>query len=412
MPKTARPLSATQVRRITTPGLHAVGGATGLHLQVAKSGARSWILRITVSGKRRDLGLGSLTDVPLAMARERARETRDLVFQGRDPVLERKARHAAMIAERASRLTFDEAARRYLAAKTTEFRNVKHGKQWEATLTAYASPVIGALPVADVALPHIVSILEPLWQNKTETATRLRGRIEKVLSWATVSGYRTGDNPARWRGNLDAVLPQPRKIAKVQHHRAVPVDDVPAFLTGLRARDGMAAKALEFLLLTAARSGEVRGATWDEIDLKAATWTIPGERMKGGREHRVPLSGAAVALLKALPRFEGNPLVFPAARGGMLSDATMGAVLKRMKVAAVPHGFRSSFRDWAAERTAYPREVAESALAHVNGNRVEAAYLRTDMLDQRRRLMRDWASFCAKPAAKAGNVVPLRGGRA
>ena len=246
--------------------------------------------------------------------------------------------------------------------------------------------------------------------TKTETATRLRGRIESVLSWATVSGYRVGDNPARWRGNLDVVLPKPRKVSKVQHMRALAVDDMPGFMEDLRTREGIASRALEFLTLTAARSGEVGGATWAEIDLDARTWTIPSSRMKAGRPHRVPLSKQAVALLRNLPRFEDVEFIFPAPRGGQLSNMALIAVMRRMGVDAVPHGMRSSFRDWCAERTAYPREVAEAALAHSNADRVEAAYLRTDLFEQRRRLMRDWATFCMSPQMQ-GDVVPIRRGK-
>jgi integrase len=365
-----------------------------------------------VGGKRRDIGLGGFPSVSLALAREKAARARDAIEQGIDPVEARKAARAALIAQRASTVTFDHAADRYLSAKTREFRNAKHAAQWGSTLRAYASPVIGSLPVADVTLPHIVSILEPIWQTKTETATRLRGRIEAVLSWATVSGYRSSDNPARWKGNLDAVLPKPRKIAKVKHHPALPVDDMPAFMERLREREGIAARALEFLCLTAARSGEVKGARWDEIDLAAKIWTVPAERMKARRPHRVPLPAEAVRLLKALPRFSDNPLCFPAPRGGQFSNMALIAVMRRMELDAVPHGFRSTFRDWAAERTAYPRELAEAALAHVNADKVEAAYLRTDLFEKRRKLMRDWATFCLTPvaAAQGADILPMRRG--
>jgi integrase len=407
MPRKSRELSAVQVRRLDRPGFHAVGGVAGLHLQVTSRGARTWILRATMGGRRRDMGLGGFPDVPLALAREKAARARDQIDQGCDPIAARKAARAALVAENAAALTFSQAAERFLTGKLHEFRSIAHGKQWRATLDAYAGPVIGALPVADVTLPHIVSVLQPLWLDKTETATRLRGRIEAVLAWATVSGYRTGDNPARWRGNLDAVLPAPRKIAKVQHHRAVPWRDVPHVVRALRERDGVAARALEFLALTAARSGEVRGATWSEIDLKARTWTVPAARMKSGRVHRVPLAPAAVQLLKAMPHFQDVESVFPAPRGGRLSDMAMLAVLRRMKVDAVPHGFRSTFRDWCAERTAYPRELAEAALAHVNSDRTEAAYLRTDLFDARRRLMAEWAKYCNSAARAA-----VRGARA
>jgi integrase len=273
------------------------------------------------------------------------------------------------------------------------WRNPKHAQQWANSLETYAHPVMGALLVRDVELQHVMAVLEPIWQAKTETASRVRGRIEQVLDWATARGFREGPNPARWRGHLDKLLPAPAKVTRVEHHDALPVDQAPSFMARLCAAPGIGARALEFAILTAARSGEVRGTTWDEIDLDAAVWTVPADRMKAGREHRVPLSPAALALLRSLPRWPDNPLVFAAPRGGVLSDMTLAAVLRRMKVAAVPHGFRSTFRDWAAERTHFPREVAEMALAHAIGDKVEAAYRRGDLFDKRRRLMDDWAVF-------------------
>lgn len=405
-PKKARELTAIEVKRLTRPGMHAVGEVAGLLLRVKKSGTRSWVLRVLDAGRRRDIGLGGYPDVPLAEARARARQHREDLAQGVDPIVKKRATQAARIAERATRITFDEAARRCLAAKAHEFRNAKHAAQWENTLQTYASPVIGQLPVAEVELPHIIQILEPIWTTKTETASRLRGRIEAVLAWATVGGYRTGDNPARWKGHLDAVLAKPSRVAKVKHHRALPVSEIGAFMTELRKRDGMAARALEFAILTAARSGEVRGATWQEIDLDAALWTIPAERMKAGREHRVPLSPDAVTLLRALPRLEGSKYVFVSPRGGSLSDMALASVMKRMGVDAVPHGFRSTFRDWCAEHTNYPRDVAEMALAHAIGDKVEAAYRRGDLMAKRVRLMNEWAKFCGT-VQRPGDVVPI-----
>lgn len=384
-----------------------MGGVAGLSLQVTETGARSWILRATIGARRRDVGLGPYPDVTLAQARERAREAREQIRQGIDPVEQRRAMRAALVASQSPRITFDEAARKFLAAKRHEFKNPKHAAQWGSTIETYASPVIGRLSVDAVELAHLVQILEPIWLSKTETAKRLRGRIEAVLAWATVSGFRTGDNPATWKNNLDAILPKPGKVAKVKNHRALPIDEMGGFMAELRKREGMAAQALRFLILTAARSGEVRGATWEEIDLDAKLWTIPGERMKAGREHRVPLSDEAVALLKALPRLKGSPYVFPAPRGGTLSDMTISAVTRRMEVDAVPHGFRSTFRDWCAERTNYPREVAEMALAHTIESKVEAAYRRGDLFEKRRRMMRDWAKFCGT-IQTAGEVVPMR----
>jgi len=394
MPKKAEELGALDVKRLTKPGLHPVGGVAGLQLQVKDTGARSWILRVKVGAARRHIGLGGYPDFTLAMARDKARVAREQIERGTDPVAARKEAREALRQATAKNITFDEAASRWHRSKKAEYRNGKHAKQVLSTLTTYASPVIGKLPVDAVTLRHVLDVLEPLWTTKTETAARLRGRIENVLSWATVSGHRSGENPARWRGNLDALLPKPGKVARVEHYRALAVDAIPHFLKDLRAVDGMGARALEFLLLTATRSGEVRGATWAEIDLEARVWTIPAERMKAQREHRVPLSTPAIEILRALSRFEGSNFVFPAVRGGPLSDMTLSAVLRRMQVGAVPHGLRSSFRDWAAERTSFPHEVVEMALAHTIKNKVEAAYRRGDLFEKRRELMGSWAGFC------------------
>lgn len=421
MPKRAKELSPVEIRRLTTPGVYPVGGVAGLMLQVKDSGAQSWLLRYVTgatrtskSGKvhpvRREMGLGAFPEVTLAQARERARSARGKLRQGIDPIAERQASRDVLKAAQGKGMTFDEAARRFLASKTTEFRNPKHAAQWGSTLATYASPVVGSMPVDRIELAHVVEILtrNDFWNAKPESASRVRGRIEAVLAWATVSGYRTGDNPARWRGHLDAVLPKPSKLKRVQHHPALPIEAAPRFLADLRKREGLAARALEFLLLTAARSGEVRLATWGEIDLEARTWTIPGERMKAGKTHVVPLSHPAIALLKALPRFEDCPYVFPAPRGKAFSDMSLSAVMRRMEVAAVPHGLRSTFRDWASERTSYPRDVAEMALAHVIPSAVERAYRRGDLLAKRTRLMADWARFLNTPAAAGSAVTPIR----
>lgn len=406
MARKAKELGALEVSRLTTPGMHAVGKVAGLYLQVLESGGRSWILRIKVGDRRRDMGLGGYPDVTLAQAREKAQAKRELVSEGRDPISERQAARNALKVAQASSLTFKQSAAAYIAAHESSWRNLKHRNQWENTLETYAHPHFGDLQVRDIALPHILAALEPIWQTKTETATRVRGRIEQVLDWATARGYREGLNPARWRGHLDKLLAKPSKVSKTEHLQALPVADMGAFMTELRKHEGTGAKALEFAILTAARSGEVRGATWNEIDLKAGAWIIPAERMKAGREHRVPLSAAAVDLLKTLPRVAGTDLVFPAPRGGQLSDMTLTAVLRRMDAPAVPHGFRSTFRDWAAERTNYPRDMAEMALAHAISDKVEAAYRRGDMFEKRRRMMDDWAAFCAQPAVK-GKVTPI-----
>lgn len=401
MPKKAVELGALQVGRLTKPGRYAVGGVAGLHLWVKESGMRSWVLRAMVGTQRKDIGVGGYPDVTLAGAREAARRARDLILQGINPIEQRKQARALLMAESATAKTFEECSRAYIEARGEEWRNPKHRQQWLNTLETYAWPVMGDLMVRDIALPHVLDALTPIWKTKTETATRVRGRIEAVLDWATVRGYRSGDNPARWKGHLEQLLPKPSKVAKVEHHGAVPVDGVAAFLANLRGVPGMGARALEFAILTAARSGEVRGALWPEFDLKAKVWTVPADRMKGHREHRVPLSKQAIKLLQALPKMENSEVLFHGLKGQVLSDMTLSAVMRRMKVDAVPHGFRSTFRDWAAERTNYPRELAEMALAHVIENKVEAAYRRGDMLAKRLQMMQAWADFCETPVRTA-----------
>lgn len=409
MPRKARELSALEVQRLKTPGLHFVGGVGGLALQVAPGGARTWVLRFTIAGRRRDMGLGGFPDVTLAGAREKAREARAKADQGIDPILARQEAKSALLAQVAASKTFAECARGYMDAKSAEWKNPKHRQQWANTLEEYAYPVIGPLLVRDVSLAHLMRILEPIWKTKTETASRLRGRIESVLGWATVRGYRTGDNPARWRGHMDKLLPAPGKVAKVAHHPALPIEAMPEFMAALRQQKGMAAKALEFAILTAGRSGEVRLATWAEIDLEEGVWTVPAERMKAKREHRVPLSKPALELLRALPRVEGSDNVFLSPRGKTMSDMTLTQLTRRMGVPAVPHGFRSTFKDWASERTTYPGEMSEMALAHIISNAVEAAYRRGDLFEKRRRMMADWAKFCGTVPQKDSTVTPIQG---
>lgn len=405
-------LSDLEVRRLSQRrGFWNVGGVPGLHLD-AKPPAASWILRVTVGTRRRDIGLGGYPGVTLADAREKAREARKQIEQGIDPVEARKAIKAALIAAQARAITFEQAARQCHAARVHEFRNEKHKKDWIASLDLYAFPKIGQLAIAEVEQADAIAVLQPIWTTKTETATRVRQRCETVIEWARVAGYRNdnGGNPFRWKGTLEHVLPRPSRVRKVKHLAALPWQDVPAFMIELRKVNGMGARALEFAILTAARSGEVRFATWDEIELEAKLWTIPGDRMKAGRTHRVPLSDPAIELLKALPHMEGSPYVFPAVRGGALSDMTLSAVCRRMKVDAVPHGFRSSFKDWARSSTSYPDEVSELALAHVSDDKTRAAYARDELLPQRARLMADWAKFCNTVQA-TGDVVPIRGAR-
>jgi len=407
MPKKAREKTATEVRRLKNPGLYSIGGVSGLQLQVSPSGARSWVLRTLVGHRRRDIGLGGFPDVPLAQARERAREIKDQIRKGIDPIAERKAARHALRTSQVKQISFDEAARRCHKAKAPEFKNGKHKSQWIGTLETYASPIIGRLPVSDIQLPHVLQVLEPIWHTKTETASRVRQRIEAVLTWATVSGFRSGENPARWLGKLKEELTAARKIKPVNHHTALPWQQVGAFMADLRKREGIAARALEFAVLTAARSGEARGMTWGEVDLNTKVWTVPPTRIKAGKQHNVPLSADAVKLLNALPVFENNPYVFPSPRGGMLSDVAMTAVLRRMNVEAVPHGFRSTFKDWARSRTNYPDEVSELALAHVNNDATRSAYARDELLPKRAQLMRDWAKFCGS-IQKPGKVIQMR----
>ncbi|MBL8360769.1 MAG: integrase arm-type DNA-binding domain-containing protein [Rubrivivax sp.] len=408
MPARASELNALAVQRLKSPGLHFVGGVAGLALQITDTGSRSWTLRLSVAGRRRDMGLGAYPDVTLAMARERAREARELVRRGVDPIEQRRAATSALKASVAAALTFRQTATAYISTHEAGWKNAKHAQQWRNTLEAYAYPVMGDLLVRDVQKEHVLAALRPIWTEKNETATRLRGRIELVLSYAMQAGYRPeGLNPARWRGGLDKLLPAPAKVAKAEHHPALPLGQVGAFMQRLRAAPGMGARALEFTILTAARSGEVRGATWAEIDLQDKVWSVPPSRMKAGNEHRVPLSTAAIALLEALPRIAGTDLVFPAPRGGQLSDMTLSAVLRRMEIPAVPHGFRSTFRDWAAERTTFPREAAEMALAHTIESKVEAAYRRGDLFEKRRVMMAEWADFLSLEEQPA-KVIPMR----
>lgn len=415
MPKIAKELTAIEVQRLKAPGFVSIGGVAGLSLQITPNGARSWVLRVARAGavtqsgrpKRLDIGLGAYPGVSLAQARQKAAELRRQIAEGRDPLEERQSALARAKAERAASMTFSEAAERFIQVKAPEWSNPKSAAQWRSTLKTYAYPVIGALDIKQVNQAHVERILMPIWATKTETATRVRGRIEGVLNWAIAGGYRTGDNPARWRGLLDKRLGNPTKLKDVEHHPAVSIDELHDFLMGLRQRQGYAARALELAMLTATRSGEVRGALWSEFDLDAAVWTIPAHRMKMRKEHRVPLSVPAIALLTGLPRVEGTELVFPSRRGTTLSDAALSAVMKRMGRREVPHGLRSSFRDWCAENTNFPRDLCEMALAHTITNKAEAAYRRGDMLERRRALMDAWTKFVQSPPAADAEVVPM-----
>lgn len=407
MGRKAKDLAPLAIGKLQTPGMHFVGHVSGLALRVSDTGARSWILRIMVGGKRRDIGLGAFPEVSLAAAKDAAKTTREQVRQGIDPVEARKAAQAVLRAERVSHTTFEEASKQYISAHEGGWKNGKHIAQWRTTLEAYAYPVIGKIHVRDVALDHILKILEPIWKDRTETASRLRGRIERVLDWAKTRGLRVGDNPARWKGNLDTLLPAPGKVAKIKHHEACDWREAPVFLSELRQIDTVGAKALEFLILTNVRSINSRGATWREIDLKQAVWTIPAERMKAGKEHRVPLSKAAIALLKQLARSDSNDLLFPNTKGQPLSDMALGMILRRMKKNFTVHGFRSTFRDWAGETTAFPREVIEHAMAHQLKDKAEAAYARGDLFTKRVRLMEGWADFLCGGVRKVSEPVSL-----
>ena len=395
MPRKAAELPPLSINRLKEPGLWAVGGVAGLYLHVNARGARSWILRVVVGDKRRDMGLGGYPDIGVADARQKAREARLKIEQGVDPILLRKQAKSELMALQATDKTFEQAAGEYIKIHADSWSNGKHRKQWESTLAAYAFPVVGKLSLRHIRQEHILKILEPIWTTKTETATRVRGRMESILDWAKVKGLRSGENPAAWKGHLDHMLPAPTRLKKIEHLTAVPVREMPGFMVKLRQAAGIAAQALEFLILTAARSGEVRGITWEEVSLDDALWIVPAERMKMKKEHRVPLSNRAVDILKSQPRIDGNPLVFPAPRGSQMSDATMSAVLKRMNVDATVHGFRSSFRDWCGDYTNYPRDLAEQCLAHGADDPVEAAYRRGDALERRREIMNEWSKFVA-----------------
>lgn len=402
-------LAALDVKR-AKPGMHGDGG--GLWLNVRGEESRSWLFRYTWGKRRREMGLGPYPDVGLAEARTKAQNARRLLREGMDPIAHRKDAAAAAAG---AAMTFREVAALYVAAHADGWRNTKHRAQWGSTLDAYAHPVFGDRPIAAVDVGDVMRALEPIWREKPETASRVRGRIEAVLDYAAAREWRAGENPARWKGHLANLLPARARVAKVEHHAALPWAEAGAFMAELDKQAGMAALALRFAILTAARTGEVTGATWTEVDLDGKAWTVPSARMKAGREHRVPLSPAALDVLRAV-RLPGDPapgaFVFPGGvRDKGLSNMAMTAVLRRMGRADLTvHGFRSTFRDWCAEQTAHPREVAEAALAHTLRDKVEAAYRRGDLFERRAVLMAEWAAFLARPAQPAA-VVPMRRGR-
>lgn len=409
MPKRAAGLTARQVQTIKSAGLFADGG--GLYLQVSAEGsAKSWIFRYTAgTGKRRNFGLGSVETWGLAEARQKALALRRMVANGRDPVDEKRAAVAARRVETAKAMTFRQCAEAYITAHAAGWRNPKHAAQWPATLETYVYPVFGSLPVAAVDVGLVMKAVEPIWSAKPETASRVRGRIESVLDWATARGHRQGENPARWRGHLENLLPKRSKVQRVEHHAALPYSEIAGFLQDLRRHDGIAALALQFAILTAARTGEVIGARWDEINLAERLWTVPADRMKAGKEHKVPLTDAALAIVNAMAAIRSSDWVFPGASGQRpISNMSMLMLLRRMgRGELTVHGFRSTFADWSAERTNFPSEVREMALAHAVGDKVEAAYRRGDLFDKRRQLAEAWARYCAPEPAGEGSV-PLR----
>jgi integrase len=408
MARTVEKLSPTTLRK-KGHGLHHDG--RGLYLQV-KQGGRSWVYRFMLDGKARYMGLGPFPDVSLADARREAEACRRLLREGIDPIEARQQRLQAARLDAARSVTFKDCATRYIEAHKAGWRNAKHAVQWTSTLETYAYPVFGSLPVLAIDTALVTKALDPIWREKTETATRVRQRIEAVLDWATAHGYRSGDNPARWRGHLDKLLPKPRKVSAVKHFEAMPYVELPGFFAELSKRDTISARALAFTILTAARSGETRKATLGEIDFANAVWTVPSTRTKSGREHRVPLTKEGLALLRELTYLgeDKETLLFPNPSGKALSDTAMRKYLQEDmgQAGLTVHGFRSTFRDWAAERTNTPREIAEAALAHVVGDETEAAYLRSDMLTRRRKLMEAWARFCTAGVAASGKVVPIR----
>lgn len=432
MPKIAKPLNDIQVRRINRVGWHAVGGVAGLLLQVrnpSKEGAqipRSWILRVKVGDDRQPIGLGSYPQVSLAEAREQAKKLVIDAKQGINLKAKKRAERSALLTAASKNKTFKECAEAYIEAHSSDYSSDKHRKQWPSTLTAYAYPIIGNMFVSDISMRDVLSVLTQetnvtendkgkLWYVKTETAKRLLGRIKTVLDYATVNEYRTGTNPAQWTGYLSTQLPSPKKLQKVEHHPAVPYQMIGDFISKLRKNDSISAKAVEFLILTAVRSGSVRQAEWSEIDYDKKLWVIPAEHTKAKQEHRVPLQPQAIRLLQKLPKMAGSNIIFPSPTGKALSDMALSQLMRRMKkigeltVEAVPHGFRSTFRDWAAEQTAYPDEIRKAASGHTVGDAVKEAYQRTDLLEKRRQLMLEWANFCDKVAQPSTDkVTPIR----
>lgn len=395
-------ITVKELASLKRPGYHACG--RGLYFSISSSGSRSWVYRYRINGRSREMGLGSLLDVSLAEANAKVTGLRAFVGQGIDPLEQRQVEKDAQLVEKTKRVTFSKCAEAFIAAHRVGWKNPKHAQQWENTLATYAYPVIGELPVSAVDTGLILEIIEPIWTTKTETASRLRGRIEKILDWATPRGYRSGENPARWRGHLEFSLPKPGNIAKVEHHSAMPYALVGAFLADVRKVEGVTARALEFLIFSACRTGEVIGARWEEVDLESNVWTVPANRMKAGVEHRVPITAPMREILLERQKLtpEGCEFVFIGNRPGKpLSNMALLMLMRRMeRDAYTVHGFRSAFRTWAAERTKTAPDVIEQCLAHTVGSAVELAYKRTDLFQKRKSLMEAWRAFCeAVPAA-------------
>jgi integrase len=410
MPKIAKPLSALEVKRLNKVGFHAVGTVSGLGLSVTKEGTKSWVFRVSYGGERRKAGLGGYPSVSLAEAIEKARQIKTEIGNGTDPIQAKKIIKSNLIADRAKAKTFEECAKIFLAGRT--FNNVKHGKQWEATLKTYAYPNIGSILVGDIGIADIKSVLDPIWKSKTVTASRVQGRIKSIIDYAIVSGYREKANPAIWDGFLDSVYQLPKKIKDVRHMDSLPYAKLHEFFNALRKYNSISAKALEFLILTSVRSDSVRSATWKQIDLEAKVWTVPKIFTKTNkRDHTVPLSNQALALLKSMPTFSGTDLVFPSAGLKKLSDSTISKLMREMYKnkeftdKAVPHGFRSTFRVWCLEQTTHSTELAELSLMHEVGDAVYKAYQRSDGLERRRAIMQDWANFMNRPYIAITNDV-------
>jgi integrase len=406
-------LTMKAVERTKKPGRYRCGLVKGLLLQVTATGAKSWVLRYELNSHERWLGLGSAADFTLKEARERARAARQLLADRIDPLVRKQADQAAAKAAAARHLTFAQAAQAYSNQHEAKWTNASHRREFLGTLRKHVFPTLGSFDVATITTADVIRTLEPIWTDKTVTADRVRGRIENVLDWCVIRGHRPpGTNPAAWAGHLDQVLPAPRQVAPVKHHAALPFAEVPAFVAELKQREGIGPRALEFLILTAGRTNEVIGAKWEEFDLDAGTWTVPAVRMKGRVEHQVPLVPEVIELLRALPRERGNPHCFIGTKPGAgISDLLMGRLMTLMRPGYVVHGLRSGFRDWCGERTNFPREIAEMALAHKVGNAVEQAYRRGTALAKRRALMTAWARFCTSPVVVTGEVVPIRGQR-